>query len=66
MGGKVNLKKILLFSAVSAALPGLQNWANSVNTDHPIPFTVGNIVLPAIPVLITTLAALFSNPRTRG
>jgi hypothetical protein len=62
--GKLNWKKIVLFSTVSAFAPAMANWANSVQTGHDIPFTVGNIVVPAIPVLITTLAALFSNPRT--
>jgi hypothetical protein len=64
--GKLNWKKILLFSTVSAFAPSLANWASSVQTGHDIPFTVGNIVIPAIPVLITTLAALFSNPRTKA
>ena len=59
----LNWKKILLFSTVSAFGPALGNWASSVQTGHDIPFTVGNILVPAIPVLITTLAALFSNPR---
>jgi len=61
--GKVNWKKILLFTMVSAFTPTLGNWATSVQTGHDIPFTVGNIVIPAIPMFITTLAALFSNPR---
>lgn len=64
--GKLNWKKLLLFTAVSSALPGLQNWATSVTTDQAIPFTLGNIVVPAIPAIITTLAALFSNPRSRS
>ncbi|OQW40301.1 MAG: hypothetical protein A4C66_10730 [Nitrospira sp. HN-bin3] len=62
---KLNWKKILLFSVVSSFAPAMANWANSVQTGQDIPFTVGNIVVPAIPTLITTLAALFSNPRQK-
>lgn len=61
--GKLNWKKVLLFSAYSAFAPSLGQWAESVATGAPIPFTVGTILLPAIPGLIGTLAALFSNPR---
>ena len=63
MFGQLNWKKILLFSVVSGFAPTLSNWAQSVGTGQDIPFTVANIVIPAIPVLITTLAALFTNPR---
>jgi hypothetical protein len=64
--GNINWKKMLLFGAVSAFAPTLSNWATSVQTGHDIPFTIGNIVIPAIPTFIITLAALFSNPRTKG
>ena len=59
---KVNWKKVLLFTMVSAVVPGLSHWATSVSTGQAIPFTVGNVLLPAVPGLIGTLSALFSNP----
>ena len=62
---KTNWKKVILFSTVSAFVPALGNWASSVQSGQDIPFTAGNILVPAIPALITTLAALFSNPRSQ-
>ena len=59
----LNWKKIILFSVISGFAPALSNWAQSVSAGQDIPFTIGNIVIPAVPVLITTLAALFTNPR---
>jgi len=58
----VNWKKVLLFLTVSTLVPPLSHWATSVQTGQAIPFTVGNILLPAVPGLIANLAALFSNP----
>lgn len=58
----LNWKKILLFSTASAFAPVLGQWANCVGQTCPA-FNVQNAVLPALPALITTLAALFSNPR---
>lgn len=60
----INWKKVLLYTMVSAVVPGLSHWATSVTTGQPIPFTAGNIILPAVPGLIGTLSALFSNPWT--
>ena len=64
--GKLNWKKIVLFTMVAGFGPTLGNWATSVQTGMDIPFTLGNIVVPAIPVIVTTLAALLSNPRYKG
>jgi hypothetical protein len=64
MGEKLNWKKIILFSTVSAFAPALGQWASAAQSGHSIPFTAANILVPAIPAFITTLAALFSNPRT--
>lgn len=61
----MNWKKLILFAMVSAFGPTMGTWASSVQTGNDIPFTAANIVIPAIPALITTLAALFSNPRYR-
>jgi len=58
----MNWKKIIMFATVSAFGPALGNWANSVQSGQDIPFTVSNIVVPAIPTFIMTMAALFSNP----
>lgn len=61
--GKLNWKKILLFSLTAGLVPSLQNWAQTQVTGTPIPFTLGTVLLPALPGIFTTLAALFSNPR---
>jgi hypothetical protein len=58
----LNWKKVVLFTMVSVVAPGLSHWMTGVTTGQPIPFTVGNIIVPALPGLIATLSALFSNP----
>jgi hypothetical protein len=59
---KVNWKKVILFTVLGSMVPPVSNWVTGVQTGHDIPFTVGNILLPAIPALVASLAALFSNP----
>lgn len=61
----VNWKKVLLFTLYAGFAPALGNWANSVQdpTIPDIAFNARNVLLPAIPGIIGTLTALFSNPR---
>ena len=62
---RTNWKKVLLFTVVAGFGPALSNWATSFSSGVSIPFNVENIVIPAVPIVITTLAALFSNPRRK-
>ncbi len=62
---RLNWKKIILFTAVAPFAPVLGQWAECVASGQPCPFRASTIVVPVIPALITTLAALFSNPRRR-
>lgn len=64
MKKKINWKKFLLFTCAAVFTPTIGTWATSVNAGHDLPFTLGNVLIPAIPGLIVTLTALFSNPRT--
>jgi len=59
----LNWKKIFLFATVSAFAPVLGQWQQCIGMGTCPAFNVQNVVVPAIPALITTLAALFSNPR---
>lgn len=59
---KINWKKMLLFGSIASVTPALQNWATATQSGQDIPFTVGNILLPAIPQAIAIFSALFTNP----
>lgn len=53
----MNWKKFLLFAGIGAAVPTLDTWVQ-----HPVAFTWGNIGVPIISSLATTLLALFAHP----
>lgn len=53
----MNWKKLLLYTGLSAAIPSLDTWLQ-----HPVAFTFGNVGLPILGSLFTTLAALFTQP----
>lgn len=63
--GSVNWKKVILFTVAGAVTPQVSAWVQCVQQGGHCPFTAGTVLLPAVPALVVTLAALFSNPRHR-
>lgn len=61
--GKVNVKKLLLFSAFAAFAPVAQTYVQCVQGGGVCPFTAQTMLIPAGINLLAVLTALFSNPR---
>lgn len=58
-------KKVIAMTMAGIVTPTVGNWANSYMQGNPQPFTVGNVLIPAIPVVAATLMALFSQPNKK-
>ncbi len=63
--GKLNWKKILVFTVAGAAGPVLSNYTVCVSQGTCPAFTLGNVALPIGVGIMAALGALFSNPRYR-
>ncbi len=62
----MNWKKILVAAIAGSAAGSLGHYATEVSQGHAIAFTFGNIVIPALATLASTLVALFTTPPNKG
>lgn len=57
----MNWKKILLATLGGGVAGNVASWAAAVSGGQHVPFTVGTILAPAVPGILTTLLALFTH-----
>lgn len=62
----MNWKKILAFAASGAAAGSLGHYVTEIQQGHQMAFTAGNIVVPMVTSLASTLLALFVKPPQDG
>lgn len=58
----MNTRKILLAAAGAGLAGTVGSWSHDFMAGVHHPFTAGTILVPVIPTLIATLAALFVKP----
>jgi hypothetical protein len=58
----MNWKKILGNAVLAPFAVVLGAWGQATVTGQHVAFTAGNILIPAIPVVLTQLLALFQTP----
>ncbi len=54
--------KVILATVGGAVAGNVSGWGQAVTGGHHVHFTVGTILVPAIPGILATLLALFTKP----